>query len=450
MQTSFTALWDIVELFLLIGLIFLNGLFAMSEIALVTARKPLLNKQAESGHAGAKIALNLGKDPTQFLSTIQVGITSIGILSGIIGEAALSVPVTDALSSFGLPEKSAAITATALVVIAVTYVSIVVGELVPKRLGQTTPETIARLVARPIHYLSVIARPFVWLLSFSTHGLLRLMGLDKAEQPAVTEEEIHAMLEEGSESGVIEQQQHDIVRNVFRLDDRLLGSLMIPRSDVVFLDLRDSLDEILRKVIESGHSHFPVCSGGLDHILGTLHVGKILAMLRNDPEKIDLNQGLTPCVFVPETLTAMALLEHFRTNPAPIVFIIDEYGEVDGIVSLHDLFETMTGELYDDVDDAKAICRKDGSWLLDGAISILDMKDCLELKTVPEEDKGRYQTLGGMILLVLGRLPQEGDILTWDGWQFEVIDMDKKRIDKVLASPAPALTGDEPNQESSS
>ncbi|HEY6612560.1 MAG TPA: hemolysin family protein [Pseudomonas sp.] len=429
------------EILILIGLIVLNGIFAMSEIALVTARKARLMKLAAEGDKAASVALKLGEDPTKFLSTIQIGITSIGILNGIVGEAALAGPLSQWLQSFGVAGNAASIGATAAVVIVVTYVSIVVGELVPKRIGQISPESIARLVARPMQVLALIARPFVMLLSVSTHALLRLMGVKQRSQASVTEEEIQAMLEEGSESGVIEQHQHEMVRNVFRLDDRQLGSLMTPRSDIVCVDIRRSPEENLQMLIESEHTRFPVCDGGLDKLLGVTHAKQALACVAKG-EIPDFSANLQPCVYVPETLTAMELLEQFRANDMQIAFVIDEYGEIEGIVTLQNVLVALTGEFTPrNAEDAWAVQRDDGSWLLDGAIPIPEMKDRLELKIVPEEDKGRYHTISGMIMLLLGRVPGTGSHVDWAGWRFEVVDMDGKRIDKVLATRI--LNGDE-------
>lgn len=422
------------EFMILIGLIVLNGLFAMSEIALVTARKTRLMKLAADGDRASNIALKLGEDPTRFLSTIQIGITSIGILNGIVGESVLAAPLSLWLQSLDLPLPTADITATAVVVVIVTYVSIVIGELVPKRIGQINPEPIARLVARPMQILATMTRPFVLLLTFSTHGLLRIMGIKQNTQSSVTEEEIHAMLDEGSEAGVIEQHQHTMVRNVFRLDDRQLGSLMIPRSDVVYLDITIPHEENLQRLIDSEHSRFPVCDGGLDKVIGVIHAKQALtyAVRGQIP---DLSQNLQPCVYVPETLTGMELLEQFRENSMQMAFVIDEYGEVEGLVTLQDLLEAVTGEFTPrNADDAWAVQREDGSWLLDGAIPILEMRDRLQIKSVPEEDKGRYHTLSGMVMLLLGRVPDTGDCADWDGWRFEVVDMDGKRVDKVLVS----------------
>jgi putative hemolysin len=425
------------EFLILIGLIVLNGIFAMSEIALVTARRARLSKLADEGDHAAAVALKLGEDPTKFLSTIQIGITSIGLLNGIVGEAVLAAPFSAWLQSLGVPEQTALILATALVVLSVTYVSIVVGELVPKRLGQITPEPIARLVARPMQWLATATRPFVALLTFSTHGLLRLLGVKQEERTAVTEEEIHAMLEEGSDAGVIEHQQHEMMRNVFRLDERQLGSLMVPRSDVVFIDVNVPPEEGLARLIASEHSRFPVCDGGLDKILGIVHAKQALACVARG-QLPDFRADLHPAVYVPETLTGMELLEQFRTNRIQMAFVVDEYGDVGGIVTLQDVLEAVTGEFTpEDAGDAWAVRRDDGSWLLDGVIPIPELKDCLALRGVPEEDRGRYHTLSGMMMLLLGKIPTTGESAEWEGWHFEVVDMDGKRIDKVLATPLP-------------
>lgn len=427
------------EILILLGLIVLNGVFAMSEIALVTARKARLSKLAEEGNGSARIALELGEDPTKFLSTVQIGITSIGVLNGIFGEAILAAPLAHWLQSLGVEDALASFSATAIVVVLVTYISIVVGELVPKRLGQMSPESIACLVARPMQLLAMLTRPFVMLLSVSTHSLLKLLGVKQQAQSSVTEEEIQAILEEGSEAGVIEENQRDLLRNVFRLEERQLGSLMIPRSEVVFIDTALSAEENLQRMVDSKHSRFPVCQGSLDQAIGVLHAKQALAQItRGEPP--NYSADLMPCVYVPETLTGMELLDQFRANNMQMVFVIDEYGEVEGIVTLQDVLEAVTGEFTpQNGEDAWAVKREDGSWLLDGTIPVLELKDCLALKLVPEEDKGRYHTLSGMVMLLLGRVPKTSDYAEWQGWRFEVVDMDGKRIDKVLASPLPPL-----------
>ncbi|WP_427306710.1 hemolysin family protein [Cupriavidus sp. H39] len=431
------------EIAILLALILLNGLFAMSEIALVTARKARLQRQIENGDRGAIAAAKLGEDPTRFLSTVQIGITSIGVLNGVVGESTLAQPLGVWLQGFGISATTASYVATAIVVAGLTYFSIVLGELVPKRLGQMAPEAIARLVARPIGWLAVASTPFVKLLSSSTRLVLRLLGTKVDRGPGVTEEEIHALLVEGSEAGVIEQHEHTMVRNVFRLDDRQLASLMVPRGDVVYLDVDATLDENLRRIEESDHSRFPVVRGGMHDIIGVVSARQLLAR-RLRGEEADLQAAVQPAVFVPESVTGMELLENFRASGGQIAFVIDEYGEVLGLVTLRDLIEAITGEFKAEAAGEQwAVQRDDGSWLLDGLIPIPELKDRIGLRQVPEEEKERYHTLSGMLLLLLGRLPQIADSVQWGDWRFEIVDMDGKRIDKVLAERLPPQAGPE-------
>jgi len=423
------------EILFLLFLIIVNGMFAMSEIALITAKRSKLQKLAGEGDRAAEVAVRLGQEPTRFLSTIQIGITSIGILNGIVGEGALARPFSLWLQSLGMDMEISGVLATALVVISITYITIVIGELVPKRLGQFNPEGVARLVSRPMLALAAITRPFVRLLSASTDTILRLLGKDPQSAPSLTEEEIHAMLEEGSEAGIIERQEHDMVRNVFRLDDRQLGTLMVPRADIVFLDVALPLEENIDRVTGSEHSRFPVCQGGLQSLLGVVNAKQLLAQTLKGG-LTDFAAQLQPCVYVPETLTGMELLEHFRLSGTQMVFVVDEYGEIQGLVTMQDLLEAVTGEFVPrNLEDSWAVQREDGSWLLDGMIPVPELKDSLDLKSVPEEDKGLYHTLSGLLMWLLGRMPVTGDVTEWEGWRLEVIDLDGKRIDKVLASP---------------
>lgn len=432
------------EIAFLFGLILLNGVFAMSEIALVTARRGRLQTMMDRGDAGAAAALALNEDPTRFLSTIQVGITTIGILSGIVGEAALAAPLGEWLITLGVESEHAELGATALVVVVVTYFAIVLGELVPKRLGQMAAERVARRVARPVGWLAVAAKPFVRLLSRSTDLLLRIVGVRNTTANAVTEEEIHQLIKEGSESGVIDEQERAMVRNVFRLDDRQIASLMTPRSDIVYLDLEDSREENLRKVLESERSRFPVCRGGLREVIGIATARRLLHQtIRSEP--VDISTALDPAVYVPESLTGMELLENFRSSTGHLALVVDEYGEVQGLVTLQDLFESIAGEFKPPRgEDAWAVQRADGSWLLDGLIPIPELKDRLGFSSAPEEELGRYNTLAGMLMLLLGRVPSVSDAVAWQGWQFEIVDMDGHRIDKVLAVvlPQPIATSD--------
>ncbi len=422
------------EIALLFGLIILNGIFAMSEIALVTARKIRLQKLADAGDGAAKQALELGEDPNKFLSTVQIGITSIGVLNGIVGEATLAQPFGRWLQSLGLQAAASEYLATALVVVTITYFSIVLGELVPKRIGQIWPEAIARLVARPMVFLAALAKPFVLLLSGSTKLMMRILGIKNVAPQGMTEEELHLMLEEGSDAGIIEQHEHQMVRNVFRLDDRQIASLMVPRSDVVYFDVEDGLDENLLRFENSQHSRFPVVRGGWNNILGVANARQMLAATLRG-EKPNLLDDLKPAVFVPESLTGMGLLEEFRNSGVQLAFIVDEYGEVQGIVTLQDVMEAITGEFKThEPEDAWAVQREDGSLLLDGLIPIPELKDRLDLDTVPEEDRGRYNTLSGLITLLLGKLPQTADRCEWENWTFEIVDIDGLRIDKVLAT----------------
>jgi magnesium and cobalt exporter, CNNM family len=421
---------------LLVFLILLNGAFAMAEMGLTAARKTRLQVMVESGQGGADAAMALHDDPTRWLSTVQIGITSIGLLNGIVGEAAFAKPLGAWLvGRFGVGEPAANIVATASVIVLITYFTIIFGELVPKRIGQMYPEPVARLAARPMLWLSTATKPFVVLLSASTHAVLRLLGLGtKSPGASVTEEEIAAQLDEGRVAGVIEEQEHQMVRNVFRLDDRQIGSMMIPRGEIEWLDLADALELQLERMAASSHTRFPVCRGSLDDVQGVLNVASLLQPLSRG-EQPQIGEHLQPPVFVPETLTGMELLEQFRRIDTDLVFVVDEYGAVQGVITERDLLEAITGEftaLSDE--DAWAVQRPDGSWLLDGLIPVPEMKDRLELKELPEEDRGRYNTLAGMIMLLLGRLPRTADTVVWEGWRFEVVDLDGKRVDKVLAT----------------
>jgi putative hemolysin len=425
------------DLTLLVFLILLNGLFAMSEMALTASRKARLQVMLENQEPGAQAAMDLHENPTKFLSTVQIGITSIGVLNGIVGEAAFAEPFSHWLVEvFSLEPRTARFGATGLVVVVITILTIIFGELVPKRLGQIYPEPIARLVARPMNVLSAATRPLVALLSLCTEAVLRLLGIRGGNTRSVTEEEIAASLEEGVDAGVIEAQEHQMVRNVFRLDDRQIGSMMIPRAEIVWLDEAASIDEWLQTVADSGHTRFPVCRGSLDDVRGVLSVASLLQPLaQGRAQALVLADHLQPPVFVPETLSGMELLENFRASGTDLVFVVDEYGAVQGVISERDLLEAITGEFGAPTDDgAWAVQRSDGSWLMDGLIPVPEIKDRLTIKELPEEDRGRYNTLAGMIMLLLGRLPRTADAVLWEGWRFEVVDLDGKRVDKVLVS----------------
>jgi putative hemolysin len=428
------------EIAILFGLILLNGAFAMSEIALITARRGRLQKLAEEGDRGAIAAMKIGEDPNQFLSTVQIGITSIGVLNGIVGEATLAGPFAIWLHELGVGYPAAGYLATGLVVLSITYFTIILGELVPKRVGQISPEPIARLVARPMLWLATLTKPFVKLLSGSTQLVLRIIGVKERTDQGVTQEEINLLLAEGSDAGVIEQHEHQMVRNVFRLDDRQIASLMVPRGEIVYFDVEDTLEENLKRLEKSSHSRFPVVRGGWEDVLGVASARELLAQTLRG-EKPNLIGNLQPAVFLPESLTGMELLENFKNSGVHLAFIVDEYGEVQGIVTLQDVMEAITGEFKPHhAEDAWAVQRDDGSWLLDGLIPIPELKDRLNLKQVPEEERGRYNTLSGMMMLLLGKIPQTADRCEWEGWALEIVDLDGKRIDKVLATPIAIMT----------
>ncbi len=423
--------------FLLIALLtLLNGVFAMSELALASSRKARLNAMAEAGDNGARAALDLLSNPTQFLSSVQVGITSIGMLNGILGEAAFSAGLAQWLVSLGMPEGAAGISATAIVITLITFITIVFGELVPKRIGQLYPEPVARLVARPMAWVAKIAKPFVALLAVSTQGVLKLLRVDNSAARAVTEEEIVASLAEGRDAGVIEHHEHQMVQNVFRLDDRPLTSIMVPRSDVQWLDASYSVAQCLQLASANGnkgaHSWYPVCRSSLDDVVGVISVAQLLELGYHNEGAVEAHAQ--PAAFLPETLSGMELLEQFRARSGRMVFVVDEYGVVQGIMTPRDLLEAITGELQPGAaTDAWAVQREDGSWLLDGLMPVSELKARLDIRDLPEEDRGRYNTLAGLLMAESGHLPAEAERIACAGWIFEVLDLDGKRIDKVLA-----------------
>jgi putative hemolysin len=368
---------------------------------------------------------------------VQVGITSIGVLNGIVGEAAFSAGLGEWIQTFGVSEKAARISATGVVVTLITFTTIIFGELVPKRIGQLYPEPVARLVARPMLWLAKAASPFVRLLTVTTLGTLKLMRIDTNAARAVTEEEITASLEEGLDAGVIEQHEHQMVQNVFSLDDRPLTSLMVPRLDIEWLDASltgaQSLELVKVWGEERSHSWYPVCRGSLDDVVGVISVGKLLQLGLDHAG--DVGEHAQPANFVPETLSAMELLEQLRKRSGRIVFVVDEYGVVQGLVTPADLLEAITGELQPTTQvEAWATQREDGSWLLDGLMPVNELKARLDIDELPDEDKGRYNTVAGLLMAVSGRLPDIGERIESAGWQFEVVDVDGRRIDKVLAA----------------
>ena len=423
------------DLLLLLVLILLNGVFAMSEIAIVSSRRARLVQLAESGSAGARRALTLASEPTRFLSSVQVGITSIGILNGAIGEASIARPIRAAVEQVPLLAAYAETISLILMVVLLTYVSLILGELVPKRLALTNPEAIASIIAPPMDVLARIGRPLVRLLSMSTDGILRLFGVRQQKQTGVTADEIRVMLQQGTEEGVFERSEHDMVTNVLNLDDRHVGAALTPRSDVVFLDVREPAEISRQKAREAPHAVLPLCDGGLDRVLGFVRTTRVLAQMLDQPT-IDLRACAEPPLFVPEAMSLMKLLEQFKRTHLPLALVVDEFGEVEGLVTLTDVISSIVGELpSEEGDEAMVVQREDGSWLMDGA---LDLDSVLRAvgggSAFSDEDREHYHTLGGLAMQVLGRIPRTGDVFDRAGFRFEIVDMDGNRVDRVLVS----------------
>jgi putative hemolysin len=424
------------ELLVLAMLILLNGVFAMSEMAVVSSRKARLQQWADEGRPGAKTALALAEDPSNFLSTIQVGITVIGITSGAFGEATLAKDLAEWLAQWPSLAPRADILALAVVVAGITVASLVIGELVPKRLALHKPESIASIVARPMRMLSRLTYPLVKALSATTDGVLRVFGVSGSSGSPVTEEEIKVLMEQGAEAGVFEAHERQLVDRVFRLDELRVTGVMTPRSDIAFLDLGDSPATNLRRIAESGHSRFPVVHGEPDNVQGIVHV-KALVEDAVAGKPVDLASCLAKPLFVPQTLTVMEVVEAFKKHRQTIALVVSEHGDLQGLVTLNDVMEALVGDVatVEDEDDRDVVSRDDGSWLIDGSVTIDRFKDVVGIDDpLPEEDSGSYHTLGGFVMTQLGRVPQVADTLRWDGLRFEVADMDGNRVDKLIVA----------------
>ena len=422
------------DIFLLLLLILLNGVLAMSEIAVVSSRKSRLQKLADDGSPGAKSALELSNEPSGFLSTVQVGITTVGILSGAIGENALADPLTNWLSGYSLLEPYARGFSLTLVVIGLTYFSVVVGELVPKRLGLLAPETFAALIATPMNVLARVTRPLVWLLSSSSSLLLRLLGARHRGDPPVTDDEINVLMEQGAEAGVFHESEQAIVSNVLRLDEQRIAAIMTHRNDIYVLDLDEPEDVIRTNLAESPFTRIVVCRDGLDHIIGILRTADLLKLALAG-EKLDIERFLRPALYVPEGVSTTHLLESFRKARQQCALIVDEYGELQGLVTLTDVLTSIVGELpsSDTAEEQDIVERTDGSWLVDGGVAIERLKQVLKIEDdLPGEDENAFNTLGGLVMYVLGRIPAVTDQFDAAGYCFEVVDMDKNRVDKML------------------
>lgn len=426
------------EIFFILLLILLNGVFAMSEMAIVSARKVRLQQLANQGNVKARRALKLAGSPNQFLSTVQIGITLIGTLAGAFGGATLAEKLALELKLIPMAffvNNSEGI-ALFLVVLTITYFSLVVGELVPKRLALNNPEEIATNMAAPMQLLAKITAPAVHLLSHSTDLVLRMLGIGPSKEPQVTEEEIKILMEQGTEAGTFEEAEQEMVNRVFRLGDRRVSALMTPRPDIVWLDLDDSSEVNRYKIINSSHSRFPVSQGEIDNVLGVLQVNTLLSQcLAGHP--LDLTSSLRSPVFVPESTRVLKVLELFKQSGPHLALVVDEYGIIQGLVTLNDILEAIIGDIpsVDDTDEAQAVQREDGSWLVDGMLPVEEFRQLFDIEELPGEQRGNYHTLGGFVITHLGRIPAAADCFQWGGLRFEVMDMDGNRVDKVLVMP---------------
>lgn len=415
----------------------------MSELAVVSSKRIRLEKLSENGSRGARAALQLADSPSRFLSTVQVGITLIGIFNGAYGEASLVERLTPQIAAIPSVAEYAREIALAIVVIGITFASIVLGELVPKRIAMQYPEAVATIIASPMQWLSKVVSPFVKILSVATEAIMRLLGLHKHEEATVTEEEITGMLKEGTHAGLFEKTEHDIVTRALRLDDQRLGALMTPRTDLEFIDLNDTMEENLAKIADSPFSRFPVCRGDRSDVIGIIHAGDLFeqAIRGKSISSIDLAQAVKSPLYVPESVSAMHLLETLKQHRTELAFIVDEYGEIGGMVTLSDVMGALVGDVAvvdNDQQESDAVQREDGSWLIDGGVSLDRFREIMESDVrFPEEANGAYHTLAGFVLTQLGHIPDASEHFNWEEYRFEVVDMDRQRIDRLLISRIP-------------
>lgn len=423
------------EILILILLILTNGLFSLAEMAVVSARKVKLQQSAEAGNKGARTALALAVEPTRFLSTVQIGITLIGILSGALGGATIAETLATYFAQYPVLQPYSEEIGVGIVVTAITFFSLVIGELVPKRLALNNAERIATLVAPLMQFVATVTKPFVSLLSFSTEIVLRLLGIKVASEPAITEEEVKILIEQGREAGVFEDVEQEIVERVFRLSDRTVNSLMTHRSEIVWLDVDDPLEENIKKIISSGHSNFVVCKGDVDEVIGVLRAKDLLREYAAG-RSVAIPASLPMPPFVPQGMNALVVVERLRKDKSPVALIVDEYGSIDGMVTLTDVLEAIVGNIPAlDVDgEPEATRREDGSWLLDGMMSVDDLQMLLDLDELPGNPHD-YETVGGLFMTQMGRIPAVGAKFEWKDFRFEVMDMDGHRVDKVLVAP---------------
>lgn len=435
-----SVFWEILIIFvLLLG----NGVFAMAEIAVVSSRKARLKALAEEGSAKAKAALALAEHPDRFLSTVQVGITLVGVLAGALGGATLTDNFAALVSRFAPLAPFAPLLAMVIVVGGITYCSLIVGELVPKRVALGDPEGRAMLVARPMTGLSRLASPVVWLLTVSTNAVLRVVGLGKEVQAPPSEEEVAHLIEQGTTAGVFHRAERAMVEGVLRLDERPVTDIMTRSARIVWLNVADPDELNWRKIVASGHSHFPVYEGIRDNVIGMVSVKSLWANAAAGVPN-NLRVHLTPPLFVPSTIDAARLLESFKKTGKHLALVTDEYGSVQGIVSLIDVMEAIVGDLPEPGDrkSPEAVRREDGTWLVDGAMRIEDLRVRIALPRLPGEGEDGFETVGGFVADQLGHIPKAGEVVEATGWRFEVVDMDRNRVDKVLISAGTPAEGD--------
>jgi putative hemolysin len=419
------------EIAIIIILIIANGIFAMTEIAIVSSRKARLEKMAAEGSSGAKAALELANDPTQMLSTVQVGISVIGIVTGAFGGVTIAQALAVYIKPIPLIGTYSSSVSMIVVIASITYASLIVGELVPKKMALNNPEPIATTIAIPMRMFSKAFSPLVRLLSVSTDFFLKVLRVRESAEPPVTEEEIKIMIAEGAAIGTFEETERNIVDRVFRLGDMRASSLMTPRTQIDWIDLEDDEEEIWRVITASSHSRLPVARGSLDDVAGVVYTRDIL--LIRSQKALPIEENIQEPLFVPRSLRAFKLLEQFQHSGSQMAVVLDEFGGVIGLVTLHDILEQLVGELAQEEEDSPEIVqREDNSWLIDGLLSIEDFKEFFDLEELPAEDKDHYQTVGGFITSYLGSMPKAGETFEWAGLKFEIVDMDRMRVDKII------------------
>jgi putative hemolysin len=420
------------EVLLIAILILFNSVLAMSEASLVASRKAKLQQRANEGDKASETALNLISNPNIFLSTIQIGITLIGVLSGAVGGATISERLAFEFANIPALAPYSDALALGIVVMIITILSLWLGELVPKRFALHHPEQIARVVAGPMTLLSRVFSPFVKVLSASTDFVLKLFGVKASNDPPITEQELQVLLDQGTQAGVFEESEQDMVEGIFSLGEQRVYSLMTPRTEIVWLDIEDTIDEIRQKIEEHEVSRFPVRQDTLDVILGIVKARDLLVASLSGQE-LKLKEVLKPAFFIPETMSAARALEIFKEKGTEMLLVIDEFGGLQGLLTVHDVIEEIVGQI--EREEPQATQRQDGSWLLDGMLEVDEFKEIFSLSLLPHEDE--YETLSGFVMISLGRVPQTADQFEWHDLRFEVIDMDGRRVDKVLVTTLP-------------